>query len=121
VYGAVAGDIIGSPYEHRRVGSRDFPLFHPLSTWTDDTVLSLAVAQAILSDRPYGEVIRQFAQLYPDAGYGGSFLRWMQDEEAVPYECLCRMPARGNDEVRFPSSEHRGQHGRGDSVRDRSR
>ena len=85
MYGAVAGDIIGSPYEHRRVGSRDFPLFHPLSTWTDDTVLSLAVAQAILSDRPYGEVIRQFAQLYPDAGYGGSFLRWMQDEEALPY------------------------------------
>lgn len=85
MYGAIAGDVIGSPYEHRRVGTRDFALFHPHGTWTDDTVLSLAVAEAILRSRPYGEVIRQFAQLYPDAGYGGSFLRWIQERDALPY------------------------------------
>ena len=43
MYGLIAGDVIGSVYEHRRVASYDFPLFHPWSTWTDDTVLGLAV------------------------------------------------------------------------------
>jgi ADP-ribosylglycohydrolase len=83
--GAIIGDIIGSIYEHRKVGTKDFPLFHPLSTWTDDTVLSLAVAEAVLTGKSYDTTIREFALRYPHAGYGGSFIQWMNDDSAGSY------------------------------------
>jgi len=85
VYGLIAGDMIGSVYEHRRVASYDFPLFHPRSTWTDDTVLGLAVADAIVHGTPYGEALRSFARRYPDAGFGGSFTGWFNEDDAPPY------------------------------------
>jgi ADP-ribosylglycohydrolase len=71
--GAIAGDIIGSVYEHRPIKTKDFPLFHDRSTYTDDTVLTVAVADAILSGTPYAESIRRLGRRYPHAGYGGSF------------------------------------------------
>lgn len=83
--GAIAGDIIGSVYEHRHVSTRDFPLFHPRSTFTDDSVLTVAVADAILTGRSYAETLREYARRYPDAGYGGSFSRWMMKDHAPPY------------------------------------
>lgn len=83
--GAIIGDIVGSIYEHRKIGTKNFPLFHPLSTWTDDTVLSLAVAEAMLTGKSYGDTIRGFARRYPGAGYGGSFIQWMMDDTAGPY------------------------------------
>ena len=85
MYGLIAGDMIGSIYEHRRVASYDFPLFHPWSTWTDDTVLGLAIAYAIRHGTPYDQALRSFARLYPDAGYGGSFIDWFSEDGAPSY------------------------------------
>ena len=75
--GAIAGDVIGSTYEWRPLKSLDFPLFDPQSRFTDDTVLTVATAQAILQASPYSDNYRDFGRLYPGAGYGGGFLRWL--------------------------------------------
>jgi ADP-ribosylglycohydrolase len=77
--GAIAGDIIGSVYEHAPLKSKDFPLFHRQARFTDDTVLTVAVANAILEGRSYQSSIREIGRRYPDAGYGGYFMR----EDAV--------------------------------------
>lgn len=81
--GAIAGDMIGSPYEGRPVKTKYFDL--RVSRFTDDTVLTAAVAGAILDGTGYGESIRAFAQKYPHAGYGGSFRRWMWLPDPAPY------------------------------------
>lgn len=83
--GAIAGDVIGSVFEYRRWKSAEFPLFSPESTFTDDSVLTGAVAVAILDGRDYGEAIRDFGQRYPGRGYGGLFSRWLADPTMGPY------------------------------------
>jgi len=83
--GAVAGDIVGSVYEFNPTKSLDFPLFTRESCWTDDTVLTMAVAEAILTGRPYAETIRAFAREHPHAGYGGFFIQWYQSDNPAPY------------------------------------
>ena len=83
--GAIAGDIIGSVYEYRPIKTKDFPLFHPQCKFTDDTVLTVAIADAILSDRPYLEAVRELGRRYPGAGYGGSFIKWLDSDEPRPY------------------------------------
>ncbi|NQS91970.1 MAG: ADP-ribosylglycohydrolase family protein [Chloroflexi bacterium] len=83
--GAVAGDIIGSVYEHQPHKSEDFTLFHPQSIFTDDTVMSLAVAKAILDEGDYGQEMQSFGRAYPNAGYGGNFRKWLLREEIQPY------------------------------------
>ena len=83
--GAIAGDIIGSVYERQHIKSKDFPLFQPGCTFTDDTVLTVAVADAILHDRPYLDAVLKFGRRYPHAGYGGTFIRWLREEDPQPY------------------------------------
>lgn len=83
--GAIAGDIVGSIYEHQPIKSKNFPLFDPASTYTDDTVLTVAVAEAILSGSPYGACLRRFAQAHPHAGYGKAFARWLSTPDPLPY------------------------------------
>lgn len=83
--GAIAGDIIGSVYEHRQIKTKDFPLFASLCNFTDDTVLTVAIADAILSGKPYVESVRRFGRRYPYAGYGGSFIHWLHTPNAGPY------------------------------------
>ncbi len=83
--GAIAGDVIGSVYEHQPLKSKEFPLFSPNSRFTDDTVLTLATAFAILSGTDYGQAYKRFARMYPWAGYGGTFFQWMQSENSEPY------------------------------------
>lgn len=83
--GAIAGDIIGSVYEASPIKTRAFPLFQSGSRFTDDTVLTVAIADAILSGRPYAQAVRDFGRRYPDAGYGGSFRRWLHIDDAGPY------------------------------------
>ena len=96
MYGAILGDIIGSPYEFDRGSkTKDFPLFCKFSEFTDDTVMTIAVADAFLPVQPEMEddVIRQrvvikmqkYGHLYPHAGYGGRFRRWLQDRHPQPY------------------------------------
>ncbi len=83
--GAIAGDIIGSVYEHRPIKTKDFPLFSAQCNFTDDTVLTVAIADAILSGVPYVDSVRRIGRRYPGAGYGGSFIRWLLSDHARPY------------------------------------
>ena len=81
--GAIAGDMIGSPYEWNPIKHKNFE--SEVSAFTDDTVLTVAVAIAILGDRNFAESIKRFAQRHPRAGYGGSFRKWMWTIENAPY------------------------------------
>lgn len=83
--GAVAGDVIGSVYEFNPVKHTHFPLFSPSSKFTDDSVLTLAVADAILNGRSYLECIREYALGYPHRGYGGFFHTWIHSDNPQPY------------------------------------
>lgn len=94
MYGAILGDIIGSPYEFDMGNkSKDFPLFSKNSTYTDDTVMTIAVADAFLDTPEDEEGIRQrliesmqrFGRLFPRAGYGGMFRRWLRSDNPQPY------------------------------------
>ncbi len=83
--GAIAGDIIGSVFERRPIKTVEFPLFSEGSTFTDDTVLTVAVAYAILNGLAYGPTIKAFGRRYPHAGYGGRFYQWLHRPEIQPY------------------------------------
>ncbi|MFB6274614.1 MAG: ADP-ribosylglycohydrolase family protein [Halothece sp.] len=85
--GAVAGDIIGSIYESpwRDIKTKDFPLFQPQSHFTDDTVLTVAIADALLNQKPYTETLKEYYHLYPQAGYGGNFRHWAASRNREPY------------------------------------
>jgi ADP-ribosylglycohydrolase len=83
--GVIAGDIIGSVHEHAIGKSTDFPLFDPLCRFTDDTVLTIATAHAILTGTSYETAYRDFGRRFPHAGYGGSFYGWLLAEEPRPY------------------------------------
>ena len=96
MYGAILGDIIGSPYEFDRGNkSKDFPLFSRNSKFTDDSVMTLAVADAFLPIAPNtddAEIRRRlvrsmqtYGRKYPYAGYGGMFRRWLKDSKPQPY------------------------------------
>lgn len=83
--GAIAGDIIGSRFEVIPTKSSDFDLFTELNTFTDDTVLTIAVADAILYNKSYEENLKYYGRRYPDAGYGGNFIRWLSGAIEGPY------------------------------------
>lgn len=85
MFGAIAGDIIGSVYENMRTKRKDFKLFTPVSTFTDDTVLTVAVADAILMGTGYGKMIKTYARRHPMRGYGSKFLWWMMNPGLKPY------------------------------------
>jgi len=83
--GAISGDIIGVPHEYTRRKSKEFELFTPASHFSDDTVLTVGVAEAILTDGDYGAAIRRYGQQYPHADYGSHFQRWLFSESWEPY------------------------------------
>ncbi len=83
--GAIAGDIIGSVYEHDPIKTKDFPLFRSDCRFTDDSVLTIAVAKAILEDRDYLRWVWEIGRRYPYAGYGMSFRFWLHSNEPKPY------------------------------------
>ena len=94
--GAILGDIIGSPYEFDRGNkSKEFPLFSRESTYTDDTVMTLAVSLTFLDAQPsasddwilqnLANRMRQFGKMYPNAGYGGMFRQWLCNPECKAY------------------------------------
>ena len=81
--GAIAGDMIGAPYERSHIKSKDFEIV--VSGFTDDTVLTVAVADAVLNKGDFAGAIKQYAQNHPHRGYGGSFRKWMWTWEDKPY------------------------------------
>ena len=96
MYGAILGDVIGSPYEFDRGNkSKDFPLFSPKSHFTDDTVMTIAVAEVFLDDdlmmeeatirQRLTESMQRYGKLYPRAGYGGMFRHWLKSDNPQPY------------------------------------
>lgn len=96
MFGAILGDMIGSPYEFDMGNkSKEFPLFSKRSTYTDDTVMTIAVADVFLNDSLLMNeaVIRQrliesmhkYGKLFPNAGYGGRFGMWLFLDGTEPY------------------------------------
>ena len=83
--GAIAGDIIGSVFEHRRPGYPHFDLFESASVFTDDTVMTVATAFAILNRSEYGAAYKFFGRRFPAAGYGGMFFDWLHSGNTAPY------------------------------------
>ena len=97
MYGAILGDIVGDPYEFdcNNYKAKDFPLFSRRSDFTDDTVMTLAVAKALLSSRGQDDtaikaaLVREMQQLgraYPDRGYGTHFGGWLYEDDPQPYQ-----------------------------------
>ncbi len=83
--GAIAGDIIGSVYEGNNIKTKDFPLFDVNCQFTDDTVLTVAVADVILNGGGYADRLKEYYRCYPYAGYGGNFRLWAQSINTEPY------------------------------------
>jgi ADP-ribosylglycohydrolase len=84
--GAITGDIIGSVYEFTNVKPEfTFPLFVNDSEFTDDTVLTVALADSILNNFSYSEKLKEYYKKYPDAGYGGMFHSWARTKNSNPY------------------------------------
>lgn len=77
--GSIVGDICGSRFEWDKAEdiSPEFKFITKTSRYTDDTVLTMAVAESLIKDRPFGMMIKKFAKRYPDKGYGGMFKKWM--------------------------------------------
>ena len=83
--GAIIGDFIGSIYEWHNVKTTDFPLFSPTCRFTDDSVMSIAVAEALMNGSDMAANLRKYGRMYPRAGYGGRFGAWLQDDHAPDY------------------------------------
>lgn len=83
--GAITGDIVGSVYEWNNHRSKEFPLFAENAFFTDDSILTVAVADVLLNGGDYTETLRRYARRYPDGGYGGRFRTWIWDETMGPY------------------------------------
>lgn len=82
---AIAGDIIGSRFEWDRIKSKDFELFAEDSVFTDDTVLTVAIAEALMDGGDYTEYLRRYTQTHPGRGYGSGFYDWAKSSVAGPY------------------------------------
>lgn len=83
--GAIVGDIVGSIYEFDNHRSKDFPLFGEDCKFTDDTVLTIAVADCLMNNGNYTEYIKNYARKYTGRGYGGRFRQWVSSDSIEPY------------------------------------
>ena len=91
--GAIIGDVVGSRFEFRNRLSKDFQFLHPDCEFTDDTVMTCAVAQALLDSREDWSdlsektvaAMQRIGQRYPDCGYGARFIHWMFSDDPKPY------------------------------------
>ncbi len=83
--GAVVGDIIGSVHEFLAPKHMEFPLFDERSTFTDDSVLSIAVADCLLSGASYVDKYHEYTRAYPGRIYGARFHTWVEGGSREPY------------------------------------
>lgn len=83
--GAIVGDVIGSVHEWAGTKTKDFPLFVSESTFTDDSVLTVAVADWIMNGRDLIGLLHAYTQAYPGRGYGGMFYGWARNYLREPY------------------------------------
>ncbi len=85
VIGAIAGDVIGSIYEWHNVKTTDFEFFNPKSSFTDDTVLTMAVVESLLYESDFSQTIWHYGRKYTGRGYGGAFKQWLNSDLRQPY------------------------------------
>lgn len=86
--GAIVGDIVGSVYEWNNIKTKDFPLFREDCFFTDDTVMTCAVAEAVMqrgTADDFVDAMKKYGRMYPDADYGGRFGRWLFSNNRRPY------------------------------------
>ena len=123
MFGAVVGDIVGSRFEFNNIKTKDFELFHRDCSFTDDSILTIAVAQSILAARGDPETLaditvlsmRTLGRRYPDQSWGAMFSLWLFSENPEPYNSFgngaamrvspCGMAAKTIEEARFLSRE----------------
>ncbi len=95
MYGAIIGDIVGSKYEFKNIKTKDFPLFSPGCSYTDDSLMTIAVARALLMSKKKqadfkGVLVQEMQKIgktypYPQGGYGGRFANWLCSPNPQPY------------------------------------
>ena len=88
MFGAIVGDIVGSVYEWDNIKTKDFPLFRDDCFFTDDTVMTCAVAEAIMNggkEDDFIDAMKKYGKMYPDAGYGARFSNWIESDNREPY------------------------------------
>ena len=85
IIGAIAGDIIGSVFEWDNIKSLDFDLFSEKNRFTDDSVLTIATMCALINDIDYAKAYHTFGRIFPRAGYGGRFCKWISSDNPKPY------------------------------------
>jgi ADP-ribosylglycohydrolase len=83
--GAITGDIIGSIYERNGIKTKSFELFSPNCTFTDDSIMTIALADSILNRMNYSDNLKQYFRLYPNGGYGAMFYDWAGSKSSAPY------------------------------------
>ncbi len=86
--GAIVGDIVGSVYEWHNIKTKEFPLFRDDCFFTDDTVMTCAVAEAVMNGGQKDDFIdamKKYGRMYPHAGYGGRFGAWIFSDNREPY------------------------------------
>lgn len=86
--GAIIGDIIGSVYEFNPTKNLNFQAFKDGSKFTDDTVLTIAIADAIINNKSFKDSVYEWARKYPKSGYGRKFWDWMTSKNPQPYNSL---------------------------------
>lgn len=85
IIGAIIGDVVGSTYEWNNCKSVDIDLFDPESTFTDDTVLTIAIADWLVNGGDLVETVDAYGNAYFDRGYGGRFIEWLVNDDKLPY------------------------------------
>lgn len=85
--GAIAGDMIGSVYEFNNRQTKDFPLFVEATDFTDDTILSVAVADVLMNGGDYAKAFKDYYWRYPNptGSYGARFHQWAASPSRTPY------------------------------------
>jgi ADP-ribosylglycohydrolase len=85
ILGAISGDVIGSVYEFHNVKSKDFELFCPKTTFTDDSILTVATMDVLVNSGDYTKVYQSYGRRYPNRGWGNKFHYWIYADKPRPY------------------------------------
>jgi len=86
--GAIIGDIVGSIYEWHNIKTKKFPLFGQNCEFTDDSIMTIAVAEGLMvGGKPddFIDAMKRIGRMYPSADYGGHFRRWLFSDDRKPY------------------------------------
>lgn len=88
MWGAIVGDIAGSAYEFSNTSLYSFDMFGEKNKITDDTILTIATMDALMSGKDFAKVYRDYSRRYPNMSYGTSYLKWVNQDDAAPYNSM---------------------------------